>query len=514
VTDGVTLSMSGEPTSTAGLFRGLGRGGSLNLLGAVCQQACLLGTTALIARFLGQDQLGRYALSYAVLSLVSLMSLFGFRAALTRFVAVHLSESDPARVRSLIRFTVLVSTGSSLVLGGLLVVFAAPLSHVFHDPGLRTGFVVVGASLPAFTFRDLALAAIQGWRTQRAFALIGWFYEPIARLVLTAGALALGLGLRGAFGALLVGAWTAALAAGVALARRVRPTPRDRAALDLRGVLGFSVVSWGTTLASTGLIWADTLLLGRLADTSAVGVYTVATRLVSLAVFVMAPLNALFAPHFAHFHHQGDVVRLSATYTSATNWILRLSLPAFVVLVVFPSELLGLFGTGFRTGAAVTVLLAVGQLVNAGTGPCGTLLNMSGRVLLNLVNNTGILILNVVLNLLLIPPYGMVGAAVAWSVSLVLVNVIRLLQVRGLMGMTPFNVVTAKSLAAAAVAALVAVVSKVVLPESIGATLAGVTLACLGYVVVTLALRFSADELEAIRGVVPWRSRNASRGST
>jgi O-antigen/teichoic acid export membrane protein len=506
--------MSDEPSSTAGLFGSLGRGGSLNLLGAVCQQACLLGTTALIARFLGQEALGRYALSYAVLSLVSLMSLFGFRAALTRFVAVHLAESEPARVRSLVRFAVLISTGASLVLGALLVVFASPLADVFHDPGLSTGFVVVGASLPAFTFRDLALAAIQGWRTQRAFALIGWFYEPIVRFALTALALAVGLGLGGAFGALLVGSWTAAIAAGVALARRVRQTPRTRAAIDVRGVLAFSFTSWGTTLASTGLIWADTLLLGRLADTGAVGTYTVATRLVSLAVFVMAPLNALFAPHFAHFFHERDFARLSATYASATNWILRLSLPAFVVLVVFPADLLGLFGAGFREGAAVTVLLAVGQLVNAGTGPCGTLLNMSGRVLLNLVNNTAILALNIVLNLILIPPYGIVGAGVAWSVSLVLVNMIRLLQVRHLMGMLPFNVVTAKSLAAAAVAAVIALAAKLLLPDGPVATIAGVALAVLGYAVVTLALRFSADELEAIRGVVPGRSRNASRRPT
>lgn len=493
--------MGGDPPTTTTLMGGLGRGGTLNLAGAICQQACLLGTTTVIARSLGQDALGRYALAYAVLSLLSLLSLFGFRAALTRFVAVHLADAEPARVRALVRFTLIVATAASVLLGALLAILASPLADLFHDPGLATAFRVAGAALPAFTFRDLALAAIQGWRSQRAFALVGWFYEPIARFVLTAATLALGLGLGGAFGALLVGAWTAALAAGVALARRVRPTPRARVVLDVRGVLTFSFVSWGTTLASTGLIWADTLLLGGLADTGAVGTYTVASRLVSLAVFVMAPVNALFAPHFAHLHHSGDMARLATTYASATNWILRLSLPAFVVLVVYPSQLLELFGPGFRTGAEVTVVLAVGQLVNAGTGPCGTLLNMSGRVLLNLVNNSVILLLNIVLNVLLIPPYGIVGAGVAWSVSLVLVNLVRLLQVRLLMGILPFTVVTARSLTAAAAAALVAVACQVWLPDDLGWLICGVTLTTAAYVAVTLVLRFSDDELEMIRGV-------------
>ena len=499
--------MGGDSASPASLFGGLGRGGMLNLAGAVCQQACLLGTTAAIAGFLGQDALGSYALAYAVLSLVSLLSLFGFRAALTRFVAVHLADAEPARVRALIRFALLISTGMSVCFGAALAGFASPLADLFHDPGLTSAFVVVGAALPAFTFRDLALAAIQGWRTQRAFALIGWFYEPIVRFGLTACALALGLGLDGAFGALLVGAWTAALAAGVALSRRVRETPRDRVTLDVRGVLRFSFVSWGTTLASTGLIWADTLLLGGLADTGAVGIYTVATRLVGLAVFVMAPVNALFAPHFAHLHHAGDTRGLSRTYASATNWILRLSLPAFVVLAVYPTQLLGLFGPGFETGAAVTVILAVGQLVNAGTGPCGTLLNMSGRVVLNLVNNTGVLLLNVTLNLLLIPPYGIVGAGVAWSVSLVLVNAVRLLEVRRLMGLTPFSVVTVRALAAAAAAAVVALTCEALLPDGLGSLILGVGLTGVSYLLGTLALRFSDDEKEAIRGVVRSRAR-------
>ena len=118
---------------------------------------------------------------------------------------MHLADAEPARVRALIRFALLISTGMSVCFGAALAGFASPLADLFHDPGLTSAFVVVGAALPAFTFRDLALAANQGWRTQRAFALIGWFYEPIVRFGLTACALALGLGLDGA----LVRCWWA-----------------------------------------------------------------------------------------------------------------------------------------------------------------------------------------------------------------------------------------------------------------------------------------------------------------
>ena len=180
---------------------------------------------------------------------------------------------------------------------------------------------------------------------------MGWIFEPIARVVITALALAAGLGLTGSFAALLIGSWSAAVLAVISLTRRVRVTPRQVTRIDVREIVTFSSLSWGTTLTSTGLIWADTLLIGALVDSEAVGIYTIATRLVTLAVFVMAPINALFAPHFAHLHARNDHAGLTATYAAATNWILRLSLPAFIVLAVFPETLLAAFGPGFSTGA-------------------------------------------------------------------------------------------------------------------------------------------------------------------
>lgn len=499
-------AVTGRAGTGSGSLRSVGRDGSLNLIGAVCQQGSLLVVTALIARVLGEQALGRYVLAYAVLSLLALFSLLGFRAALNRFVTMHLADDEPERVRPLVRFAMLTSGGVSLALGGALVGAARPLADAFGDPGLATGFVCVGLALPALTVRDLCLAATQGWRSQRAFALIGWIYEPLARLALTGILLAAGVGVTGAFVALLVGSWTAALAAVLALRRRLAAPTSVRPRVERRAVMSFAVVTWGTTLAASGLIWVDTLLLGALADTEAVGTYTVATRLVSLAVFVMAPIDALFAPHFAHYFHSGERTRLASAYAAATGWTLRLSLPAFVVVVVFAEPLLRFFGPGFATGASVTVVLAVGQLVNAATGPCGSVLTMSGRTRLNLVNNVAGLALNIVLNLVLIPAYGLIGAAVAWSVSLTALNLVKVLQVRVLLAITPFDVVTLKSVVAALGAAVVAVAFRWLLPGSTGAAIGAAVVVYAAYAGLTLLLRFSPDEVETSRGILRGRS--------
>ncbi|WP_154402597.1 oligosaccharide flippase family protein [Nocardioides speluncae] len=483
------------------MWERMARGGSLNLVGAVCQQAAQLLTIALIARMLGADDLGRYVLVYAVLMLLQLTALFGFRATLTRFIAMRLADDDGGRVRATIRFSLVVTTIAAVVLAVALALASGGFASVFHDDDMRLGFVLAAVALPAITLRDACLAATQGWRTQRDFTLIGWIGEPVARLALTGLALAAGWGLEGAFLALVVSSWGSAVAAARALRRKLKTVVRGTGGTGdpgRRELLSFSFTSWGTTLASTGLIWAGTLMLGNLANTAAVGEYSVATRLVSLAVFVMAPINAAFAPQFAHLHHRGEIDELGSAYVAATGWIVRLSLPAFVVLLVFPRELLGLFGPGYVDAVAVTVLLAVGQLVNAISGPCGTLLNMAGRVRLNLVNNIVVLVLNIVLNLLLIPPYGIVGAAIAWTAALAVVNLARLVQVRLVLGIHPFRRVIAKAAAAAVLAAGAALTVRALMSSGLGAAVVGSCVLVVVYAAVTLRLGLGQDERSAL----------------
>jgi O-antigen/teichoic acid export membrane protein len=209
------------------------------------------------------------------------------------------------------------------------------------------------------------------------------------------------------------------------------------------------------SLASAGLIWADTILLGAFKTSTDVGVYQVATRMVMLAAFVMTPVNAAFAPQIADLYQRHRLKSLHNTYVAATSWILRLSLPAFALCVVMPNEMLSMFGRHFEVGATVVVVLALGKLVDSATGPCGLMLNMSGRPGLSLFDNVFVLVTNVALNLWLIPRHGIIGSAYAWAISLAVVNVLRVVQVKKVLGMFPFGIGEAKALVAGVVAGVV-----------------------------------------------------------
>src|SRR5438034_10731078 len=104
MTDGrEVLGVVDQSSEGANEVLGMARGGALNLAGALFSQIAFFLITVLLARVLGRAQVGLYAQGFAFLSLLGLLSLSGFRAGLTRFVAVHLADGDPASLRRTIR---------------------------------------------------------------------------------------------------------------------------------------------------------------------------------------------------------------------------------------------------------------------------------------------------------------------------------------------------------------------------------------------------------------------------
>lgn len=458
----------------------MARGSGINLIGAICSQGSLFLIMALLATRTSKSTVGGYAECYAVLTLLSLLSLAGFRAAMTRFVAIHLADGDAGAVRGTIAFGLTLTVAGAVVIAVALAMLAKNLALAFHDDTLRVPLLLVALALPASTFECVALAATQGWRSQRAYAVVGSIVDPGLRLILTIVLLLLGGGLVSAVWALVIATWVGAALSGVALSRRVRTVARQPRRYVLRPLFAFSMISWGSTLATTGLVWADTLLLGRLATQRDVGVYTVASRLVTVAIFVMMPITNAFTPHLAHLFHVADREGAARVYGAATRWIVRLSMPAFVALLIFPADLLNIFGSSYRDAATVTILLAIGQLVSAVVGPAGAVLNMSGHVGLSLADGAAVLALNVGLNLWLIPRHGILGAAIAWCVSLTVVNVVQALQVRWTVRVHSVGV----GLVQTATAALAAAGAAVVVRITIDGWLPTVVLGCVTVVVV------------------------------
>jgi O-antigen/teichoic acid export membrane protein len=499
-----------EPTGARDDIAGLAKGSGFGVIGTVLSQSSLFVIVALLAAARGTNGVGLYSESFAVFTLLSLLSLLGFQTTLTRYVAMHLVAHEDGDIRRVVRFGLILTTAAAVVTSAILLVGAPWLARALHQPELATPLRLVAIALIPATYTKAAAAVIQGYNELRDFAIASLMVEPVIRVILTVVAIvATNRPLVGAMVALVISNLLSAIWAGRIMRRLLPQDTRPSLNYRLRPVLSFTTLTWSAAITTNGLIWADTLLLGWLRSSSEVGIYQVATRIVTLATSAAVPIASAFAPRITELIRRKQWDRLGAAYKLSTTWSVRICLPFLALCLLVPHQVLRLFGNSFAAGATVTIILVIGKAVDTATGPCGMVLNMSSRVGTNAALNITTLIANILLNLWLIPDHGIIGAALAWTICLVMLNVGRVISVQRLIGISPWS----RSLGASVFACVPGVVAALLLSTQLSGRpllLADVVAVLALYAIASRLLGWSADDSLVVRSVtprVPVRSR-------
>lgn len=423
--------------SGGGLAEQLLRGGMGSFLIRVLEVCLNLVVVMMLARLLGASGYGLYAFVFALISFASMLSLIGLPSLVVRETARGQRIRDWSAVRGVWRWATVMALSLSLLMaaGGALGLWLG----LVHGESLCQTLVWGLGLVPLFALVAVSSASLRGLR----HVLAGVFPEQVLRPAMLAGALlavlvwpviefspadAMGLTLGAAFVAFI---------AGAALLHYYRP-PEVPLARPRYQHARWLAAAWpmGLTQGFQQINrYADVLLLGVLAASADVGVYRVAAQGALLVSLGLTTLDMVVGPFAARMHVEDERHKLQKLARRTAQAALAFAVPAMVLFVMFGEWLLvTLFGDEFQSAYWALVVLASGQLVNAGFGPTGMLLNMTGHereVTRAAAVAAG---LNVVLNLLLIPPFGVIGAAVATTVSLGFWNVWLWLVVRWRLG--------------------------------------------------------------------------------
>jgi O-antigen/teichoic acid export membrane protein len=164
---------------------------------------------------------------------------------------------------------------------------------------------------------------------------------------------------------------------------------------------------------------SDLLMLGMLADTTAIGVYAVASRVTDLVAFALAAINVMFAPSIATLHARGDRAALQAMVTTTAWWAALSAVVVGLPLFVLAGTVLSLFGDAFTSGTVVLRILLMGQIINAAAGSVGPMLTMTGHERQAAVVLGVAAVTQIGLNAAMIPLFGMEGAAVTTALTVI-----------------------------------------------------------------------------------------------
>jgi O-antigen/teichoic acid export membrane protein len=376
----------------------------------------------LLARWMGDFEYGIFVVVWVGAVILGGLACLGFQTAIVRFVPEYLERGKAELLRG-------VLLGSRIHSFAAATIFATVgvLGLYFFGDGL-TSYYVIPFYLGAVTLPMLALCEVQdGISRAFSWADLGLWPTYIVRpiLILLCMWLAVMLGWAPnavtAMGAVIIATYVTSLGQFIALERRLRSTvpagPRSYQPMSWVAIaLPIFVVEGFFNLLTN----VDIIIVGYFMAPDQVAIYFAAAKTLALVHFVYFAVRAGGAQRFSKYYSSGDRTRLEAFTRDTLHWTFWPSLAMIILLIIVGRPLLLLFGPNFGAGYPLFFILAVGLLFRASIGPAESLLTMAGQQGICAAIYTGTFIVNVILNITLIPIFGLAGAAMATSGALVL----------------------------------------------------------------------------------------------
>lgn len=381
-----------------------------------------IATTVVLARLLGPANFGLYSLIIAVASLASLPAHAGFETLVVRTTAAGYAHAQWGLIRGLWRWVARMQ----ILLCLLIMVLACGILWLSsgHLSVVEVNAALIGiAIVPLLSFNSTRMAMMRGMGDPVGGVILEALLRPI--LLLAGLAVLWQLSRIGVVSALLTYLIAGALAVvlGYFLVHRRKRVEISRAPHE------FLASQWRRSVFPLALLigierlitYTDMVLLGALATTTDVGLYRVAVQGSDLIVFVLSGLMLVFGPRLARLYTRGDLNPLQRLVTLGSRWSAVAAGCAFLGLMVAGKPLIEwVFGTRYSESFQPLIILASGQLVVAWFGVTLTLLKMTGKERSTIIILGIAAVGNIVLNLILIPPFGPTGAALATALTLAL----------------------------------------------------------------------------------------------
>ncbi len=430
------------------------KGGGVTFAGKMFLAVIRLVTAVLLTRLLGAHQYGMYNLGLSAANIAAGLAIFGLDTALVRYVAMLAGRRDERGVWGALQVGIGTATLLSVFTGTALYALAFPIaSNVFHEPQLAPVLQLISAIVPFLVLSEVLAGANRGFKRMDYPVIAQFVAQPIIRLVLVLALAVQGLSTMEAI--IIFG--VADLAASLIMIYFLHKEfgirrPVHAARRDVRAILGFSLPVWMSEMLVKFHNNIQTLFIGSLDSLAGVGVFSVASQLTVVSGQFSSSINTSTKPVIAELYDQGDMKQLGRLYQTTNKWALMVQFPVFLAMVLFPGPILSIFGETFAEGALVLAILALGDLIHVGTGMGGSIIDMTGHTRLKLVNSLLRLIVYLSLDILLIPQWGIVGAALAALIGEMFINLLRLLEVFFLFRLLPYNRTFIKPLLAALVA--------------------------------------------------------------
>ena len=382
--------------------------------------AIAFASQVLLARWMGSFEYGIFVLVWVTMIIVGNLACLGFHTSVIRFIPEYRENGRLAELRGILvtsrMFSLIVSTIIAII-GMVGVKLLAPMIENYYVVPFYLGMVC----LPMIALSDV----LQGIARANAWAMWAlsptYLVRPVMILVFMGALLLAGFAptAQTAVMAAILATYTTTLYQLVSVStradRRVQPGPR-------RVLLAYWIAVSFPIFLVEGFFFvltnADVLMLGWFVDPHRVAIYYATVKTLALVHFVYFAVKAGVAQRYAELTHGGSPEELETFARETVQWTFWPSLAMGVLVLVVGKPMLMLFGPGFDAGYPLLFVLVAGVVARAAVGPAESMLTMSGNQNICASVYAGALVINIGLNVVLIPIIGLWGAAVATATAM------------------------------------------------------------------------------------------------
>ena len=388
--------------------------------------------TIFISRFYGKDTMGLFALSQTALMLISVFARFGFDTASVKFVSENLSLNKIYKLRR-IYFKILKFVIPLSILVSISFYFLSPILAVdiMDKKEMVVPFRIISIAILPFVLLFIHSESLRGMKKIIFYSLFRNMSSPIITTIVL-----LIFYLNNfkqpqfpIYSYVLSIFILSFISFFVWLFYMPKYDGKNKSRIKISDMLSVSYPMMFTSSMSYLLQWSGIIILGIFVSKGEVGIYSVAVRISYITTITLFAIESIAAPKFSELYASKQIDDFKKIIHQSTKLIFWVSTPLLILFLLFPTFFLGLFGKEFEIGKNVLILLVISQFITSCSGSVGYILQMTGKQKTFQYIIFLSAIINILLNFILVPIYGIMGAAISSLISLIFRNFVSVYMV-------------------------------------------------------------------------------------
>lgn len=370
----------------------------------------------------GIEEYGLLSLGLAVVSIVMYLPLLGMDEGVVRYVSVYNGNSDKRRLKGTITTALWITTPLSIISALILYLSANTIAiNVLNEPRLTGIIQIFSIIIPFSVIGSVHLSVIKAHKRMDYWVLIKNIIENFAKVTITYLLILAGYGVIGATIGYILAVIISSLIAIIIVEYKFVPLFKSKT-ISIKPTRRLLLYSWPImfhTVISQLFGWTDTLMIGYFKNSAEVGLYNAALPTAHILTIIPTGIMALFVPVMTELYTNKYRKEFSNTYKTTTKWIFYFASYCMVVALIYNKEIITLlFGKSYLQSAPSFAVLVIGYFIYSLATPTNSILKVIEKTEYIMVNTIISTLLNIILNYLFIPLWGMLGAAIASTISL------------------------------------------------------------------------------------------------